>query len=170
MNVNGPAVAPDAVLVTVMVPFFVPRPPLFKAGDGAEIVSVAPVTVNATVLRLFPLGVVTLTLCVPKPALLAITKLAVSVVELVTFTLLTVIPVPVAKPTVVPLVVKFVPVTVTPTVVPRTPELGTIETTVARLGFCTVNVTVLDVPFGVATLMFLAPNVAFAGMANVAVT
>ena len=33
-----------------------------------------------------------------------------------------------------------------------------------------MNVTLLDVPFGVVTLMFLAPKVAFAGMANVAVT
>ena len=77
---------------------------------------------------------------------------------------------PVVNARVVPFVVKFVPVTVTATLVPRTPEFGTTETRVGRLGFCTVNVTLLEVPFGVVTVMFRAPNVAVAGIANVAVT
>lgn len=44
VKVNAPVAA--AEFDTVMVPFLVPVPPLFKAGEGAEIVMVAPVTVK----------------------------------------------------------------------------------------------------------------------------
>src|SRR5215469_5649058 len=52
VNVNGPALAPCPleVLTTLIVPFLVLVPPVFSNGDGCEIVSVAPVTLNCTVL------------------------------------------------------------------------------------------------------------------------
>lgn len=66
---------------------------------------------------LVPPVVVTVTLRPPVAAVLAITKLAVSDVPLVTFTLLTVTPDPLMDTVVAP-VMKFVPVSVTETVVP----------------------------------------------------
>ena len=137
------------------------------AEAGLIDVSVAPRTVNGSVV-LVPPGVLTLRLCVPKVALPAITNVAVICVELTTVTPVAVIPLPAVM--LVPLVVKFVPVRVTPTLRPRTPEVGLIEERVGVGGFCTLNGTVLEVPFGVVTLMFLAPVAAFAAIANVAVT
>ena len=169
---------PPPFMVTAVAPArFVPEivtgtEVLCRPVVGLMPVSVGPCNVKDRVLVLFPAGLVTRNVCPPKPAVvpLAIVKVAVSWVELETVTPLTVIPAPVVNATVVPLVVKFVPVTVTTTLVPRTPEFGTTETRVGRLGVCTVNVTLLDVPFGVVTVIFLAPVVAPAGMANVAVT
>jgi hypothetical protein len=139
------------------------------AEAGLMDVSVAPRTVKGTVV-LVPPGVITLRLCVPKLALPAITNVAVICAELTTVTAVAVIPLPEVKLIVVPLIVKFVPVRVTPTLRPRTPELGLIEERVGVGGFWTLNGTVLEVPFGVVRLMFLATVVAFAAIANVAVT
>jgi hypothetical protein len=162
------AVAPVRLVPVRVTGTVVPRTPVLGAIDVSE----APCTVKARVFVLFPAGVVTRKLCAPRPAVvpLAMVKVVVSWVELTTVTVPTVIPAPEVKVTVVPLVVKFVPFTVTATLVPRTPEFGTTETRVGRLGVCTVNVTLLDVPFGVVTLTFLAPAAAAGAIVKVAVT
>jgi len=46
VKVNAPVAA--AEFDTVMVPFLVPVPPVFTAGEGAEIAMIAPVTVKVT--------------------------------------------------------------------------------------------------------------------------
>ena len=142
----------------------VPRDP----ETGLIDVSVAPLTVNGRV-PLFPPGVVTRTLCAPRLALVAITNVAVMLVELTTLVPVTVMPVPDVKLTADPVVVKFVPVSVTATLVPRTPEFGLIKESVGAGGFTTVNVTVLEVPFGVVTLTVLAPRPAVVAIVKVAV-
>ena len=104
------------------------------------------------------------------PAPPPITKVAVICVELTTVIPVTVIPVPEVKLTLVPLVVKLVPVRVTATFVPRAPVFGETEVRVGAGGLLTVNVTLLEVPFGVVTLTFFAPVVAVGEIAKVAVT
>ncbi|HWC16417.1 MAG TPA: hypothetical protein VG498_05360, partial [Terriglobales bacterium] len=104
---------------------------------------------------LVPAAVVTLTVLVVAAAPIEITKFAVTVVEFTTVMELTAMPVPEGFTAVVP--VRLVPVSVTRTVVPRVPDVGEIEDSVGPL---TVNVTALVVPFGVATVTFLAPSVA----------
>jgi len=97
---------------------------------GAIEVSVgAPgeVTVNVTVL-LGPPGVVMVTVRAETVAVPAIVKVAVAVVALTTVRPLTVTPVPETATAVAP--VRFVPVSVTGTLVPRTPEIGEIELSV----------------------------------------
>src|SRR5580704_15117917 len=80
VRVSGPAFAPVAVLVTVMVPFFVVvlAVPVVNAGVGPANAAVAPKTVNVTALEV-PLGVVTVTLWAPSPAVRATVKVAVTV-------------------------------------------------------------------------------------------
>ena len=87
-------------------------------------------TVNVTVL-VVPIGVVTLTVRADKVAVLAMTKLALTVVEPVTERPLTVMPFP---DTVIPVApVKLVPVSVTATVVPCVPEVGLMEVRVGLM-------------------------------------
>ena len=75
VNVNG-AVAP-AALLTVIVPVLVLVPPVLSAGVDPLKATVAPVTVNGTVL-LVPFGVVTLRFLTPSEALAAIVRVAVA--------------------------------------------------------------------------------------------
>lgn len=58
-RVSGPAFAPVAELLTVIVPVFVLVPPVFKAGLGALNIAVAPVTVKRTLLLVAPPAVTT---------------------------------------------------------------------------------------------------------------
>src|SRR5207248_2258630 len=69
VNVNGPAVAPAAVLLTVIVPFFgvVSAVVVVNAGVGPAKAIVAPSTVNVTAL-LAPVGVETVTAWAPSVA------------------------------------------------------------------------------------------------------
>jgi len=85
VSVSGPAVAPVAVLLTVMVPFlmFVFGVPVVNTGLGALIVTVAPVTSNATVL-VAPPGAVTLTFRELSVAPAVMVKVAVTVVSFTT--------------------------------------------------------------------------------------
>jgi len=86
-------------------------------------VTVPTFTVNVTVL-LVPAGVVTLTVLAERVAVFEIVKVVVTVVE-VTVKAPTVIPVPDTFTAVAP--VRFVPVKVTGTMVPRVPDVGAIE-------------------------------------------
>jgi hypothetical protein len=92
------------------------------AGGGA-----GPFTVNVTAL-LVPLGVVTVTFLAVSAALLVITQFAVTVVAVGVPVMVQVTPLPVAFTVVAP--VRLVPVSVTGTVVPRTPDTGEIEVSV----------------------------------------
>lgn len=141
VNVNALAVTPDAVFLTVIVPVLVvvlgaptlhpPVPPVLvhSGGTGAENVSVAPVTWNAALkVALRPPLLVTVTFLAVSPAPLAITQDAVTVVGVF-------VPVGVQvmlPPLIVTVValLRFVPVSVTATVVPRTPDVGKIEVSV----------------------------------------
>jgi hypothetical protein len=166
VSVSGPAVAPLAVLLTVTVPFFVVRPPpLMFVGTVNE--TVAPTTVNATVLLVPPGLVVTLTVLAPSAAPTVITQLALTVVEVEPLVMLQVTPVPDTVTAVAP--VKPVPVRVTGTTAPRDPVVGAIE---VRAGPWRVNVTPPLVPPGVVTVTVLVAGVreAFAAIAKVAVT
>jgi len=89
-------------------------------------VTVPTFTVNVTVL-LVPAGVVTLTVLAERVAVFAIVKVVVTVVE-VTVKAPTVIPVPDTFTAVAP--VRFVPVKVTGTMVPRVPDAGAMESSV----------------------------------------
>src|SRR5206468_4101831 len=97
-------------------------------------------------------------------AVAPIVNVAVTVVASTTVTLLTPTKVP-DTATIAP--VRFVPVRVTLTAVPCTPEAGVME---FSIGPCTPNATVPVVPIGVATLILLELIVAFNGIFNVAVT
>jgi len=89
-------------------------------------VTVPTFTVNVTVL-LVPAGVVTLTVLAERVAVFVIVKVVVTVVE-VTVKAPTVTPVPDTFTAVAP--VRFVPVKVTGTMVPRVPDVGAIESSV----------------------------------------
>jgi len=93
-------------------------------------VTVPTFTVNVTVL-LVPAGVVTLTVLAERVAVFEIVKVVVTVVE-VTVKAPTVIPVPDTFTAVAP--VRFVPVKVTGTMVPRVPDVGAIEVSVGGPG------------------------------------
>jgi len=171
VNVNGPAVAPVAVFVTVIVPVFVVvvAGVVVSAGAGALIVNVAPVTVNGTVGVVVPPGVVTEMFRAPSVAVDATLNVAVMVIAFTTVSdpvaRVTQLPRP---PMVVPVAVKFVPFRVTGTA--RLPlagwfaEFGLMEANVGAGGTVTVNGTVLVVPIGVTTAMFLAVVLAVAEM------
>jgi hypothetical protein len=134
VNVNGLAVGPVAMLLTVIVPVFVPKPPLFNAGLGPENAIVAPVTVNVTGV-LVPPGVVTVTFLAPSVAPRVIVNVVVIVVP-VEFTVKVPWVTPLVQPERVQVMVtavapvRFAPLIVTLTVVPRTPELGEMEVSV----------------------------------------
>ena len=125
VNVNGPAVAPAAVLLTVIVPFFgvVSAVIVVNAGVGPAKAIVAPSTVNVTAL-LAPVGVETVTAWAPSVAVDAMRQFAVSVVAVVVPVIVQATPVP---PFTAVATVRLVPVRVTGTVVPRTPLVGLIE-------------------------------------------
>lgn len=106
---------------------------------------------------LVPPLVVTVTVLAPAAALLAITKFAVIDVALTTVTLVTVTSEPLTA-TVAP-ETKFVPVNVTDTVLPCTPEFGL---TLVRVGVggLTVNVLAAVVPPAVLTVTSRLPSAA----------
>lgn len=134
--------------------------------------SVGPCTVIEMEL-LAPAGFLTVTVCVPSAAVVpvATANVAVSIVGLVTLTALTVIPPARFTATLIPVVVKLVPVRVTEVVVvPRTNVLGATEPSVGSGGLTAVNVTaLLAPPVVVVTLTLLALIVAVAEIVNVAV-
>jgi hypothetical protein len=137
---------------------------------GVIEVSAGPFTVNGTV-PLVPPGVVTLMVRAPSAALEKMLMVAVIVVEFTTVTPVTVIPlVGAATFTVVPAAVKFMPLKVTGTLVPRKPEAGVIELSMGVPGTTTVNVTGVVVPAGEVTVTFLAVSAAVGEMVKVAVT
>jgi hypothetical protein len=176
VEVNAPTVqvlpVPDTV--TAVAPSrFVPAsvstiPVPAGAGLGATEVRVGPSTVNVCAL-VVPPGVLTVTFLAVIAAVAVIVKVAVIVVALTTASPLTVTPVP-DTATVVPVAVKFVPVSFTGTTVPRTPVFGETDVSVGTGGATTVNVVVLVVPIGVVTLTFLVVSPAVAVIVNVAVT
>jgi hypothetical protein len=97
-------------------------------------------------------------------------KVAVIVVEFTTVTPVAVRPDPPKPLSVVPLVVKLLPVMVTGRLaVPRWPEVGLIEVTVATGGMLIVNGNALLPPPGLLTAMFLFPTRVPAPMLSVAV-
>jgi hypothetical protein len=122
-------------------------------------------TVNVTPLLFSPPDV-TVTVSAPVAALAAIWNVAVICVALTTTTLLTVTPLPLTF-TVEP-APKFVPVSVTGTLVPCTPLVGLIEVSVGALPM--VKVVGVVVPPSVVTVTFWCPGAAVAAMLNVAVT
>jgi hypothetical protein len=165
VSVSGPAVAPVAVLLTVTVPFFVVRPPpLMFVGTVNE--TVAPTTLNATVLLVPPGLMVTVTVLAPSAAPTVIAQFALTVVAVELPVMLQVTPAPDTVTAVAP--VKPVPDRVTGTAVPRAPEVGAIE---VRAGPSNVKVTPPLVPPGVVTVTVLVAGVreAVAEIANVAV-
>jgi len=112
-----------------------------------------------------PSGVVTFTVLRPVVAVGAIVNVAVTLVELTTVRPLTVIPVPETLIAVAP--VRFAPVRVTGTAVPRMPAFGLIE---VRLGPAVmVKNTLLLTPLGVVTVTFLAPVAAVDEIVKLAV-
>ena len=165
VNVKGPelAVAGLAVLVTVIVPvlvvvFGLPGPEGFNTGEGAEIVSVAPVTwnVGVTVPTVLPPPppCVNVTVLAESPALLAIAQLAVTVVAVDTTPVQLTLP-PLNRTPVT--LLRFDPpvaVTVTGTVAPRAPEAGEM----VPVPLTTVNVVVAGVVPGVLTVTVCAPR------------
>jgi hypothetical protein len=139
-KLNEPAFAPVAVLVTVMVPFFVVvfGATVVNSGLGAENVRVASLVVVGDVTVKFteplvPFGVVTVTVLVPVAAVEAIVKVASTTVLLTAPMPLTVIPLPDTVTAYAP--VRFVPLRATFTIVgcvavPCAPEFGLIEVSV----------------------------------------
>ena len=169
VSVSGPAFAPVAEFLRVTVPdFVVPLAGvLVKAGAGPVNAGVPPVTVKGKVL-LVPPGVVMPRFLTPSGAVLEIFKVAVTWVAETTVRLVTGISAPIPVTANVP--VRFVPVNVTVTAVPRAPDVGLIDVSVGGGGAVIVNVTGLLTPPGVETVTFLAPRVAKLAMAKVAVT
>src|SRR5688572_28281746 len=130
----------------------------------------AAVTLKLTA-PLGPFAVVTVTLRAPRVAPAAIVKFAVSDVEPVTVMPPTAIPVPETLTAVAP-VTKFVPVSVTPTTVPSTPEDGAMPVNVGAgiAAALTVKLTVPLAPFDVVTVTLRAPRVAPAAIVKLAVS
>jgi hypothetical protein len=155
--VAAPRLVPVMVTDTV-----VPRAPLL----GEMPVTAGARTVNALLRVALPLRLVTATFLAVVPAIAEIVNVAVMVLAFTTLTLLTLTPAPDTVTTGV-LTPMPVPVIVTGTEVPRTPEFGETAVTV---GVAIVNVTALLVPPGVVTVMFLVPIAASRPIWNVAVT
>ena len=136
---------------------------------GAIEVSVAPCTVNGTVLLAAAApATLTVTFLAVSAATVVMVNVAVAVVELVTVTPLTVTPPP-GTATVVSPGMKLVPVSVTGNVVPRTPVAGLIVANVGVEGIVTVKATELLMPPGAVTVTFLAVPAAPAAMVKVVV-
>ena len=142
----------------------VPRSPAFGLID----VSVAPSTVNGTVL-LAPPGVVTVTVLAVSAAVVEMVKVAFKVSALPKVTPLTVTPAPDTATADAP-DMKLVPVRVTGIVAPRTPIGGATEVRVGAGGMTTLKGTELLTPPGAVTVTFLAVPAAVAAMVNVALT
>jgi hypothetical protein len=155
--VAAPRFVPVMVTGTVA-----PRAPLF----GEMPVTAGARTVKALLRVAMPLTLVTETFLAPVPAVAVIVNVAVMVLAFTTLTLLTLTPRPDTVTTGV-LDPMPVPVMVTFTAVPRTPEFG--ETPVTA-GAAMVNVTALLVPPGVVTVTFLVPFAARRPIWKVAVT
>jgi hypothetical protein len=120
---------------------------------------------------LVPPAVVTVIDLGPSTATLLLVIVALICVELTTVTPLTDTPFAGANTfTVVPVIVKLLPVRVTAVDVPRNSELGVIELRIGVPGFTTVKVMGLLVPPGVVRVTFLAVRAAPAATANEAVT
>ena len=134
VRVNGPALAPVAVFLTVTVPSFGVRLPGVVVKPVVVNVTVAPMTLNELFRVTVPPGVVTLTFRCPRAAPLAIVNVAVTVVLFTTTMLLTATLAPETVTADVP--VRDVPVKVTFTAAPREPEFG--ETAV-RVGALAVD-------------------------------
>lgn len=114
-----------------------------------------------------PVGVVTVTFLAVSAAVDAIVNVALTCVSLTTVTPLTVMAPPVTLTAVAP--VRLMPVNTTGWVVPRAPVLGAMANNPLG-GTVTVKVSALLVPPGAVTVTFLAPAVAFAETASVALT
>jgi hypothetical protein len=135
---------------------------------GATEARLGPCTVKLVVAD--PPGVVTVTVLFVMGEVAVIVRFAVMLVEEATATEPTVTLPPLIA-TVVPVVVKLLPVMVTGTVVPRTPVLGVIDDTVGAGGATTVNVRLgLVAPPAFVTLRFLAVAAAPSVIARLAVT
>jgi hypothetical protein len=150
VRVSGPVAL--IALLTVMVPFFVVvvAGVVVRPGVGAEMATVAPVTWKGTVSVVGPIGVLTMTfLVVVSEAPAVITQDAATVVAFGGGAVsVQVMPPPLMDTAVAP--VRFVPVRVTGTVVPRSPLVGEIEVSV---GPVTVKVTgLLAIPFAFVTV------------------
>lgn len=165
VKVNAPADDPDALLVTVITPFFVPVPPLFKFGVGPVKFRFAPTTVNTLKPGVVPLGVVTVSFLVPSPAPGSIAQEAFTVVSVGVPVIVHVMLLSRAT-AVTP--VRSTPVTVTGKVVPRTPVVGLIDVAV---GPPTVNNPVpTALPPGVVTVILPVFNLALAEITQDAFT
>jgi hypothetical protein len=165
LNVNAPAVAPVAVFLTVTNPVFVVVLAGVVVRTGFVKASVAPVTVNAplSVLEDPFDDVVTVTFFPPVDVPAGIVQLAFTVVFVGVPEIVHVIPPDMVTPLAF---CKPLPLTVTATVVPRTPDVGLIA---VRKG-PTVNVTVLLVEPAPETVTFLRPTAAVDEIVKVAVT
>ena len=130
-------------------------------------ISVAPCTVKGTLL-LVPPAVVIVTVLAVSAAPVEMVKVAVTVCGSRTVRPLTVIPPPETFNALAP--VRFVPVKVTTTTVPRTPAGGAIEVNVGARGITTVKPTGLLVPPGAVTVTFLAVPAAPTAIAKLALT
>jgi len=124
-------------------------------------------TVNAPVRVGFPPGVCTVTILVVAPALLAIVKVAVSVVLLTTTKLLTATPAPETVAPVAP--ARLLPEIVTGTDVPLVPDVGAIDVSLGAPRTVKAEFSVA-VPPAVVTVTFLAPVAALETIVSVAVS
>jgi|ERR1700692_245712 len=157
------AVVPVRPVPVRVTPTLVPFTPVLGLIEVRVGVTVA-VTVNVTALLVAaPTETVTLLALVLAP--FEIAKLAVTTLSLTTLIPVTVMPEP-AFTAVVP--VRLVPLSVTATLLPLTPEVGAIEVSVGD--GTTVKLTLPLVPPSVLTVTVLAPVVALLAIANVAVT
>jgi hypothetical protein len=158
LNVNGKALLPWSALV------------------GLTAVRVGPCTVKAAARMADPEAPVeTVTLWAPRVAPVEMVKVAVTIPEFTTWTLVTLTPPPTVTPA--PPVpesapVRLVPVSVTLTAEPRTPVAGLIPVNVGAPREMTVKATALLVPPppGTVTVTFLAPRVAPVLIVKVALT
>src|ERR1700730_706653 len=171
VNVSAPAFAPVALLVTVMVPFFMfRRGPLVRSGPLNDAVPPCTVKVTLLVTPLFPFGVLTLMFWPPNVVPGARLRVAVTLVALTAAKLVTVMSeepgavTPVAPP-------RLVPARVTLMLVPRVPEAGEMEVSVGLcIALCIVNVTgLLLVPPDEVTLTVLIVGAALAVIVKFAV-
>jgi hypothetical protein len=120
------------------------------AGLGLIEVSVGPWTANVTEL-VVPAGVTTVTFLFPVPAVVVITMFAVTVVAVGVPVMVAVAPEPDTVTPVAP--VRRLPVSVTGTVVPRTPDVGLIDARIGPMENDNVFVFTEVAPFCTATPM-----------------
>jgi hypothetical protein len=145
-------VRPLPKILTLIAPC--PRTPVAGTID----VITGPVTLNGTAL-LVPPALVTVMLCAPMVAVVALVRVAVMDVVLTTVTPLTVRPFAGATTATVDPATKFWPVMVTGVALPRSCVDGLSDEMTGVPGFTTVKVTGVVAPVVVATVMLCAPNV-----------